>query len=189
MEVVELSEELARAVCSWQYDSPFDVYNTPKFGHAREAGWAIATPATRARQFRGITSNGSLVGFSRVFGRDGRLLLGVGMDPAVTGSGRGREFMETVLADVAARFPGQRIEAEVRPFNKRAIRCYRSVGFVDAGARTIHPLEDDVDVVVLAPQLGYNRGRRTSCHQRWVRKRLTTLRAHALLLCVRDRVR
>ena len=154
MEVVELSEELARVVCSWQYDSPFDVYNTPDFGCAQEAGWAIAMPATRAGQFRGITSNGSLIGFSRVFCRDGRLLLGVGMDPAVTGSGRGQEFMKTVLADVAARFAGQPIEAEVRPFNERALRCYRGAGFVDAGARTVHPLGDDVEVVVMALQLG-----------------------------------
>ncbi|HOA89802.1 MAG TPA: GNAT family protein [Propioniciclava tarda] len=154
MEVVEFSEHLARLVCSWHYDPPFDVYNTPDFGHAHEAGWAIAMPATRAEQFRGIASNGSLIGFFRVSCRDGRLLLGVGMDPALTGSGLGREFMEAVLADVTARFAGQRIEAEVRPFNERALRCYRSAGFVDAGARTIHPLGEDVAVLVMALQLG-----------------------------------
>jgi len=76
------------------------------------------------------------------------------MDPALTGSGLGREFMEAVLADVTARFAGQRIEAEVRPFNERALRCYRSAGFVDAGARTIHPLGEDVAVLVMALQLG-----------------------------------
>ncbi|GEM_PF-2658303 len=62
--------------------------------------------------------------------------------------------MEAVLADVTARFAGQRIEAEVRPFNERALRCYRSAGFVDAGARTIHPLGEDVAVLVMALQLG-----------------------------------
>ena len=161
MEVVELSEQHARAVCSWRYDPPFDVYNTPAYDLAQEAGWAITDPDARAGQFRGITSNDSLIGFSRVFRRQGLLLLGVGMDPALTGAGRGHEFIEIVVGDVAARFPGQRIEAEVRTFNQRAIRCYRSAGFEDAGARTIHPLDEDITVVVMALQLDQTRSRRT----------------------------
>jgi len=153
MEVAELSEQLARAVCLWRYDPPFDVYNTPDFGDAQESGWAIANPVAREEQFRSITSNGSLIGFSRVFRRDGRRLVGVGMDPALTGAGRGKEFMEAVLVDVAARFPGERLEAEVRSFNERAARCYRKVGFVEAGKRTIHPFDKDIEVLVMALQL------------------------------------
>ncbi|MCA0295159.1 MAG: GNAT family N-acetyltransferase [Actinobacteria bacterium] len=159
MDVVDLSEDLARELCAWRYEPPFDVYDTPDYDDAVRAGWAIGDPARRAEQFRAVIDGGSLRGFSRLFTRRGRLLLGVGMAPSGTGRGAGAEFMEVVLSDAASRHPGQWVEAEVRPFNLRALRCYRAAGFSDAGTRTISPLGEDVDVLVMSVQLPGTPGR------------------------------
>lgn len=148
MRVTTMDEPAARAVCSWRYESPYHVYDHPDYELAAAQRWAIADPSARADQFRVVMHGDELVGFSRLFRRDGRTLLGAGMAPGLTGRGRGARFLSVVLADVDAR-TAEPVELEVRTFNARAIAAYRRRGFVEVGRRSIVVPSGATEVVVM----------------------------------------
>lgn len=149
MRVRALTEKDAKEVCGWRYPPPYDVYDHPDFDEAAAKRWAIADPTARSEQFRSVTDHGRLVGFSRLFQRDGRWLLGVGMAPQMTSQGLGHEFVGVVLADVRSRHSGP-IELEVRSFNRRALAAYRRHGFEETGRRTIDVPAGPVEVIVMS---------------------------------------
>ncbi|WP_226579628.1 GNAT family N-acetyltransferase [Halobacillus litoralis] len=56
--------------------------------------------------------------------------MGLGLAPALTGKGKGKVFCGAVLDFIEEKDPGIPIRLSVATFNRRAIRLYRSLGFV-----------------------------------------------------------
>lgn len=135
MTFAPLSEADARAIASWAYPPPYDVYNMPGWPQAVAQGWAIADPVRRPQQFSAIVSGGALVGYFRVQRQADTALLGLGLRPDQCGRGRGAAVVNAILDHLRTAYPDLAEAAlEVRRFNQRAIRCYRRCGFVPCGA-------------------------------------------------------
>ena len=79
-------------------------------------------------QFRVIYyDNQELLGYFRFKIESEKVVLGLGMKPDKCGYGNGKNFMKFILN--TEELKNKLIELEVRSFNKKAIKCYKSVGF------------------------------------------------------------
>ena len=126
------SEEDGRAVCTWRYPPPYDVYDLPPWETACARGYGVADAEKRA-QFTAVCRGGALAGFFRLRPEDGGVTLGLGLAPEHCGQGLGGALLALCIGAAAARFPGKPLRLEVRAFNARAIRCYRAAGFCETG--------------------------------------------------------
>lgn len=57
------------------------------------------------------------------------ILIGIGLKPCLCGQGRGKTLMKIVKNQCKKLYPHKKIVLEVRSFNERAIKCYKSSGF------------------------------------------------------------
>lgn len=125
-----LTKEQAEEICAWRYAGPYEVYNSLPWEEVRARGWAMADESKRKREYHAVLDeDGTLCGFFRFFEENGVMMLGLGMKPDLCGLGCGRRVINLILREFFFRYPGQSLELEVRPFNRRAIACYRGAGF------------------------------------------------------------
>lgn len=122
-----MTEESAKKICSWEYFDEYSIYNVGGWENAVINKWAIANDQLRKEQFRVIYDNNELLGYFRFRVESKKIILGLGLNPKKCGKGYGKKFMEFILN--SKELDGKLIELEVRQFNKRAIKCYQSVGF------------------------------------------------------------
>lgn len=84
-----------------------------------------------------VEHHGRFLGEARLDGlneRDGRARLAIGfLDPAKLGKGLGRKVVRLVLRHAFEDLRLHRVDLRVLAYNVRAIRCYRSCGFVEEG--------------------------------------------------------
>lgn len=84
-----------------------------------------------------VEHHGRLLGEARLDGLDaydGRARLATGLfDPAKLGQGLGRRVVRLVLQHAFEALRLHRVDLRVLAYNVRAIRCYRSCGFVEEG--------------------------------------------------------
>lgn len=123
-----MTEQDAHAIQAWTYEAPYDFYNqTPSQSGLEEL-----------MHYQAVHEAGELIGFYclGVYAQvpndtyeydDVHLDLGLGMRPDLTGQGRGRNFLETVLSE--AKRSGKPVRLTVASFNERAVRLYERVGF------------------------------------------------------------
>ena len=78
-------------------------------------------------------NNNELVGFCNLFDDGDEVFFGIGVNPHLCGKGYGKEMIEKMYAISQEIFPGKPLYLEVRTWNKRAINCYKSVGFIIDG--------------------------------------------------------
>ncbi|MDN7229400.1 GNAT family N-acetyltransferase [Planococcus sp. N064] len=121
---------------SWQYDPPYDFYNTE------------TTNEEMAERLNGTyfalwADSGELVGFFCT-GKNARVPAGVlldvykevltdmglGMNPKLTGKGNGTAFTSFIINCIEENYEGVSIRLTVALFNKRAIHLYKKLGFV-----------------------------------------------------------
>ena len=128
-----LTESEARSVCTWRYPAPYDAYDLPAWEDVVRLGWGIGEAAIRRSQFFALCMDGRLIGWFRLKPCSGYVSLGVGLAPDQCGHGLGQDAMRLVLTEAAAQYAGLPLRLEVRPFNRRAIRCYEHAGFQELG--------------------------------------------------------
>jgi RimJ/RimL family protein N-acetyltransferase len=68
---------------------------------------------------------------------NGAIYLGIGLAPEYCGRGIGKEILKEGIRIAKERFGECIIELQVRSWNKRAIKCYESVGFIIMKKETI----------------------------------------------------
>lgn len=123
----------ARAVVTWRYPPPYDVYN---IDDAPAAAAFLAGVGSGYYQLR--DGAGELAAFccfgaeARVPGGDYRTLaldIGIGVRPDLTGRGLGMRFLGAVIDFGLAQFAPELLRLTVAAFNARAIRLYERAGF------------------------------------------------------------
>lgn len=134
-----ITPEAARALTSWRYPVPYDVYNI------KDEQAALAEMLDeRSPWFVAFDGNGAPMGYC-CFGtaaevnwegaprlwttNDTTLSVGLGMRPDLTGLGIGPQFFDAVLAFATIHFGIDSFRLFVLPFNQRAIRVYERAGF------------------------------------------------------------
>ncbi|MCB0046955.1 MAG: GNAT family N-acetyltransferase [Caldilineaceae bacterium] len=131
-----MDDAAARAVITWRYAPPYDVYS---FNGQEAVRRFLCAPANDYHAvYAGEEAQRQLAGFC-CFGLDARvpggnyaapaLDVGVGMRPDLTGSGHGHEFVGAVIAYGAARHRPLVLRATIAEFNERSQRVFSGHGF------------------------------------------------------------
>ncbi|OCA88680.1 hypothetical protein A8F94_24045 [Bacillus sp. FJAT-27225] len=133
---VDMNEQLAKEIINWRYEPPYDLYN----GDGSQEGIQelLETP-----YYALVDIKGGLIGFycmgasaqvpaGRELGAypEGYIDVGLGMNPSLTGKGRGRSFFSYILKNLELH--GKPFRLTVASFNKRAARLYETFGFQEA---------------------------------------------------------
>lgn len=130
-----MDETSARAIATWRYPAPYDIYDTPP--DAVEGTIQVFVDPQYA--YHALTDgSGELVAYC-CFGLDARvpggdygsdaLDIGMGVRPDLTGQGRGAGFARAVLAFAQEEYAPSAFRVTVAGFNERAQRVWKKAGF------------------------------------------------------------
>lgn len=128
MTIRNMTEQDAKAICSWQYPNEYAIYNLGYWNDIIKKNYSITNPDKRIKEYRSVYDNNDLIGYFR-FKEDGnKIILGLGIKPDLCGNGLGKAFLNFILN--SHELKNKLIELEVRTFNKRAIKSYLNAGFI-----------------------------------------------------------
>ncbi|RCW62848.1 GNAT family N-acetyltransferase [Saliterribacillus persicus] len=134
--IKEMSYPYALEISSWQYEKPYDFYNSEKSNEAIEeklnGSYFIILDQTE-EDILGFYCTGESAQVPKgnqygVYAED-LVDVGLGMNPRFVGQGRGYSFVAFILEEIEKNNPLQNIRLTVATFNKRAIHLYQSLGF------------------------------------------------------------
>jgi RimJ/RimL family protein N-acetyltransferase len=130
-----MDETAARAIVTWRYEAPYDVYNLG-VGDVDQEVRCFLDPANAYHAI--VDSRGCLVAYC-CFGPDARvpggdydnpaLDVGLGMRPDLTGQGLGHTFVRAVLRFAHQELAPTEYRVTVAGFNERAQRVWTAAGF------------------------------------------------------------
>lgn len=127
--LTELSEDYAKEICSWRYEGEYSIYNFLDWYTIVKNGWDLSIERKRKLEFIAILLNDELVSYGRISLKADKAYIGIGLKPSFCGKGYRKNIMKLLIEECKRRFPNNTLELEVRSFNKRAINCYKDVGF------------------------------------------------------------
>lgn len=127
--LMELSEEQAKEICNWRYEGKYSIYNFSDWETVVKNKWELSIEKKRKSEFVAIVLNNELISYGRISLKFDKVYIGIGLRPCFCGKGHGKNIMKLLIEECKRRFPNNGIVLEVRSFNKRAINCYRNVGF------------------------------------------------------------
>jgi len=129
-----MTPEYAAQISGWTYENEYSIYSF-------QPGGDTLDELLNGEYFAVLDETHKLCGYF-CFGTSARipadepdaytadaLDMGLGMHPALCGSGGGRAFVQSGLAFAQSRFGARQIRLTVAAFNARAIRVYERSGF------------------------------------------------------------
>jgi [ribosomal protein S18]-alanine N-acetyltransferase len=131
-----MSEPQARAVLSWQYEAPYDVYSV----EPEDLELALVDLLDPENGYYSVhDERGELVGFC-CFGPDARvpggsytepaLDVGLGLRPDLTGQGMGLDLLTAALDFARRHYAPVSFRTTIAAFNQRSIHVHEKAGFV-----------------------------------------------------------
>ena len=127
--LTELTEDYAKEICSWRYEGEYSIYNLSDWDTVVKNGWNLSIGRKRKLEFIAILLNDELISYGRISLKADKAYIGIGLKPSFCGKGYGKNIMKLLIEECKRRFPNNTLALEVRSFNKRAINCYKNVGF------------------------------------------------------------
>jgi len=150
MNLIHLTENMAKEIFNWRYDGEYSVYDMPDWDIAKKSNFGITISETREKEFLGlIDKDNNLIGFIRLREVDGNVVIGLGLKPNLCGKGIGSRLMELIKSESSNKFKNKKIRLEVRSFNKRAIKCYEKAGFKIVNVHNRDTKRGNLDFVVM----------------------------------------
>jgi [ribosomal protein S18]-alanine N-acetyltransferase len=132
----EMTEEFAREILQWQYESPYDLYNNElnDEGLKELLDDTYVAVVDETNQLTGYycTGKNAWVPAGNNCGAytENMIDIGIGLKPDLTGAGRGRSFFTFILQHIEkTNIDSIPFRLTVASFNKRAIKLYENVGF------------------------------------------------------------
>ena len=130
-----ITEADARQIATWQYDAPYEVYNSNP-NALDEHVQSLLKPTYHYHTIR--NTNGELIGYC-CFGEDARVTggdyeqhaldVGAGMRPDLTGQQQGHHLLNAILAFAQTEFTPAAFRVTIASWNKRALKVAQKVGF------------------------------------------------------------
>lgn len=127
------TESDVRAFNEWRYDPPYDVYNV-----AMDPDEAVAYFLGADVHCHTLVEGDEILGFC-TFGNDAQvpggdytadaLDIGLGVDPARTGSGQGHRYVAAVIDHARESFHSSLLRVSIAVGNDRAFRVWSQAGF------------------------------------------------------------
>jgi len=138
-----LTEQNAREICSWRYPDEYSVYNFSDWETVLENGWDLSIKEKRDAEYVAVLQMEELIqtdelnlkvvliAYGRISTIHNTTYIGIGLKPECCGLGLGTDIMNLLIDTAKERMPNKIIAVEVREFNKRALVCYKKIGFVE----------------------------------------------------------
>ncbi len=126
--ITAMNTSAVKAICSWQYPSPYDVYSYMSYDEAVNNNSPLLKDENKDN-YLCFWENGTLIAYINVYQTKDRVFLGIGLSPDCCGKGLGKTYLKQGLDVAKTRHPNSEIWVQVRSWNKRAIKCYESCGF------------------------------------------------------------
>jgi len=134
--IENMNEEIAKDILRWEYDEPYDFYNselTDEDMKERLDGSYFALVNDNKELFGFFcTGENAQVPVGKKYGvySDDSIDMGLGMNPNFGGKGNGFEFCSFILRYIEKNYEDTPIRLTVAKFNQRAIHLYEKLGFV-----------------------------------------------------------
>lgn len=131
-----LTKEEAMEINTWTYEEPYSLYS---FSGEKE----VIEELLDGTYYGCCDDQGDLIGYfcfganaqvpggrdANLYGREDVIDIGLGMKPALTGKGIGKEFFQAGIAFATKEFNAKMFRLSVATFNTRAITLYKNIGF------------------------------------------------------------
>ena len=131
-----LTKEEAMEINTWTYEEPYSLYS---FSGEKE----VIEELLDGTYYGCCDDQGDLIGYfcfganaqvpggrdANLYGGEDVIDIGLGMKPALTGKGIGKEFFQAGIAFATKEFNAKMFRLSVATFNTRAITLYKNIGF------------------------------------------------------------
>jgi RimJ/RimL family protein N-acetyltransferase len=134
VKLVPLTDAHATAISGWQYEFPYEWYDTSNDPRKVEL---FAHPQRRESLRAVVDEDGELLGFFNFVREGDEVRVGLGMRPDMTGRGLAQPFILAGLNYASLEWRPKRFRLWVARWNERALRAYRRAGF-----REVHQNEE-----------------------------------------------
>jgi len=149
IEVTPLDPAHGAVVASWRYEGPWSVYNPlDEAAPAAELGYRSIIDRSSGT-FLGYVCTGQEARVPGLDAEEGVLDVGIGLDPAIVGRGRGASIVGPALDWVERTSGLSELRAVVQSWNARSLRLCARLGFEVSGHHVAHQDGTIVDYVVL----------------------------------------
>ncbi|AXK20811.1 MULTISPECIES: GNAT family N-acetyltransferase [Bacillus] len=136
MDIHKLTVEEANEINTWTYEEPYNLYS---FSGEKE----VIEELLDGTYYGCCDDQGEFIGYfcfgenaqvpggrdANLYGRENLIDIGLGMKPALTGKGMGKEFFKAGIAFATKEFNAKMFRLSVATFNTRAITLYKNIGF------------------------------------------------------------
>ncbi|HHP1040503.1 GNAT family protein [Bacillus thuringiensis] len=136
MDIHKLTIEEAKKINTWTYEEPYSLYS---FSGEKE----VIEELLDGTYYGCCDDQGDLIGYfcfganaqvpggrdANLYGEEDVIDIGLGMKPALTGKGIGKEFFQAGIAFATKEFNAKMFRLSVATFNTRAITLYKNIGF------------------------------------------------------------
>ncbi len=136
MDIHKLTIEEAKKINTWTYEEPYSLYS---FSGEKE----VIEELLDGTYYGCCDDQGDLIGYfcfganaqvpggrdANLYGGEDVIDIGLGMKPALTGKGIGKEFFQAGIAFARKEFNAKMFRLSVATFNTRAITLYKNIGF------------------------------------------------------------
>lgn len=124
-----LTESEAKEISEWKYQGDYSIYDLPSWDEMTARNFSLCNENGRENMIGFNDESGKFIGYINITPCDDTLFLGIGLSPESCGHGLGKHILQLGLTRCNDIDPSKSITLEVRTWNKRAIKCYESVGF------------------------------------------------------------
>lgn len=131
-----MSPEAAQQICSWKYESPYDVYDYLTYEDSVRKQSAIIRPEN-ADNYLCFWNDETLVAYTSIILKEEKVYIGIGIAPQFCGQGFGNTYLNKTVLEAQKRYPDKHIWVQVRSWNERAVKCYLRSGFVEKYRYTV----------------------------------------------------
>jgi RimJ/RimL family protein N-acetyltransferase len=131
----KMSKAEAQEIAQWRYPEPYTFYNPDDASKEEYVAWLLIP----RYHYHSIYEDGKLTGLC-CFGEDAQIAggdysqrdlwdIGLGMHPALTGQGRGSDFLAAIMAFAEREYDAKQFRATIAAFNQRSQRLFARAGF------------------------------------------------------------
>ncbi len=145
----EVTPMEAAATTKWRYQGPWSVYDGKVSDIVTTANGYYAIADRTTDKFLGFVCLGAEARVPGLAEDAGVLDVGIGLEPAIVGQGKGRSIVRPVLEWAETTKEASELRAVVQAWNERSLRVCYGLGFRATGHHGVRQAGSVVDYVVL----------------------------------------
>jgi [ribosomal protein S18]-alanine N-acetyltransferase len=131
----KMNHHYAMEILKWNYEPPYDFYNNEindeSIRELLEENYMAIIDLKESLTGFYCSGESAQVPAGREAGayNEAAIDVGIGMNPNLTGKGKGKAFFSFILTELQQALPQSIIRLTVAAFNERAIKLYSNMGF------------------------------------------------------------